>query len=124
MMSHYCVCPDPYSCLSEPFVPILMGKVVVFVCVCDCVHALLSINILACTIRVGQFNHFIYPFMELLPYLITAVSFTVLVLPLLFYLVTFGRALIYSSIGISLKSHGLRVLSPGYVIFLPTSDVI
>ena len=52
----------------------------------------------------------------------TVIRCTELVLPLLFDLVTLGIAVVDSSIRISYKLYSLRVLKPGYVIFLPTPD--
>ena len=42
----------------------------------------------------------------------------ILVLILLFELVNLGIYLMGSSLGISFKLHGLRVLSPGYVTYM------
>ena len=65
-----------------------------------------------------------YHFMALISYLLTVIRLMILLLTLLFDPLKLGRSLMDSSVRISLKPHVLRVLSPGSVIFLPTSDGI
>ena len=63
-------------------------------------------------------------FLEIIQSSINIIRYKGLLITKLFYLVTPRRYLGDSNISMSLNSHGLRVLSPGSVIFLPTSDVM
>ena len=65
-----------------------------------------------------------YPLLEMILSSIHFITCTVLVLPLIFDLFTLVRSLMYSSLRISLKLNGFRVLSLDSVIYLSKYDAI
>ena len=118
MVSHSWVCSGAYYYFSARFSCILMGNYAVFFFMCSYSEIFLLVPSGLVSSLMSS------PFLVLTSYKISVISCTVLFINILFDLVTLVISLADSSFRISLKLHVLRALSPGYVIFIPISDVM